>query len=107
MSANTGHMKDPHEVATPPVVGAICVVLVDDPEVPLRAAYWCSGVWRDPHTARAVVPEVRLYCQMGEALAALCGAGGKLDAELDGLANRGVVSREAAERAKRWIAERE
>ncbi len=53
----------------PPVVGAMCIVLTEDAEVPLRTAYWCSGVWRDPHTAR--VPLVLSWCLMSEALDAL------------------------------------
>lgn len=51
-----------------PVVGAMCIVLTEDDEVPLRTAYWCNGVWRDPHTARRLVPLVLSWCLMREAV---------------------------------------
>jgi hypothetical protein len=75
-TGKAGHMKDPCDPATPPVVGSMCIVLTEDTEVPLRTAYWCSGVWRDPHTARPLVPGVKRYCLMAEAVAVLCGAEG-------------------------------
>ena len=72
----TGHMKDPGDPATPPTVGAICIVLTTDTEVPLRTAYWCDRVWRDPHTARPLVPGVKCFCLMAEAVGVLCGTKG-------------------------------
>lgn len=88
----------------PPVVGALCIVLTDDPQVPLRAAYWCHGVWRDPHTAMRLAPTVFAWCLMADAVDALERADAELLAALEGLRNRGVLTAEQAEEAKRRIA---
>ena len=66
-----GIMRDPSDPKTPPVVGAICIVRVSDSEVPLRTAYWCNRVWRNPHTAARIIPEVLAYCPINEAVVVL------------------------------------
>lgn len=67
------YLKNPMAAGTPPIVGAMCIVLVDDKEVPLRTAYWCDGVWRNPHTAMPLVPAVKKYCTMETAISVLLG----------------------------------
>lgn len=88
----------------PPVVGAMCIVLTEDDEVPLRTAYWCHGVWRDPHTAMRLAPTVLAWCLMADAVDALERADADLLAALEGLRSRGVITAEQAEEAKRRIA---
>jgi hypothetical protein len=88
----------------PPVVGAMCIVLTDALQVPLRAAYWCHGFWREPHTAQRLVPTVFAWCLMADAVDALERGDADLLAALEGLRNRGVLTAEQAEEAKRRIA---
>lgn len=88
-----------------PAFGVRCIVLTDDPEVPLRTAYWCNGSWRDPHTAQRLVPLVLSWCLMSEAVSLLESAGSETLQALDGLKNQGTITAEQAEHARRRIAE--
>jgi hypothetical protein len=65
-------IRNPHDFH--PVEFQMCLVLTDDDEVTLRPAYFAGEKWRDPYTARQLVPMVIGFCPMAEAMAVICGA---------------------------------